>query len=113
LRNSESIGKNTDFIGNREGGFEAVILYADFSALCGNVISCALYGAKPFPTIGAHCLTVPFARQAGFIERKDCPGGPLIQVILNQLSNKIVAIETNQEIPKSRNAVKPGNKVGR
>jgi len=80
-------------ITDRESGLQAMVLHANFAALCGNIVASALDNAKPLPTIILDGPAVSFANQMVALEGNNCSGSILVEVILHQLSDEIVAVE--------------------
>ena len=88
-----------------------MILYPNLSTLCGNAISCTLYLAQSLPSLGLDRHSIAFTDQMILLERNYGARRALIEIVLDQLGDQIVAIEVKEVVPKARYPIGLGDEL--
>lgn len=104
-------GQKLDIIANREGCFESVVLDADLAALCGDIISGALNLTQPLPPPGIDWRAVSLADETVLLERNNRACCTLVEIVLDELGDEIVAVEASKKVPECRNPLGFGDKL--
>jgi hypothetical protein len=71
----------------------------------------ALDFAQPLPAIGLDWPAIALANQVVLLKGDDGVGGILIQIVLDQLGDQIVAVKIEKVVPKARNPVRLGDEL--
>ena len=79
-----------------------MILDTNLPTLGGDAISCALYLAQSLPSFSLNRFAVTFADQLIFSERNNGARRALIEIVLDQFGNQILAFEIKKVVPKTR-----------
>ena len=82
-----------------------------FPALGKDAIASALYLAQPLPTIGLNRPAIALANEPILFKGDNATRGILVQIVLDQFGDQIVAIKVEKIVPEARYPIGLGNKL--
>ena len=111
LDNRSPSGHQANFIADRERGLQAVILDADLATLGRHAVPGTLDFSQTFPAVGFDRPAIALANQVVLLERDDCASCILVQIVLDQLGDQIIAVKIEKVVPEARNPVGFGDEL--